>query len=86
MKSGIALLVIMTTSALMAATASASPAFQDGFVTGYTEVSGEGQTEIVNSNMDRWKGFTNTEVLYGKGAIDYFATGGRPGTNRNAER
>lgn len=76
MKSGIALLVIMTTSALMAATASASPAFQDGFVTGYTEVSGEGQTEIVNSNMDRWKGFTNTEVLYGKGAIDYFATGG----------
>jgi hypothetical protein len=76
MKSAIALLLVLTTSvAALATTASASPAFQDGFVTGYLDVSGEGQTEIVSTNLDRSKGFTNTEVLYGKGSIDYFSTG-----------
>ena len=69
MKSGIALLfILLVPILLLAATASASPAFQDGFVTGYLTVSGEGQTEIVSSNQDRWKGFTNTEVLFGKGS------------------
>jgi hypothetical protein len=76
MKSGIALLsILLVPILLLAATASASPAFQDGFVTGYLTVSGEGQTEIVSSNQDRWKGFTNTEVLFGKGSIEYFSTG-----------
>lgn len=65
----------LVTAAILATTAAASPAFQDGFVTGFLNVSGEGQTEIVSSNLDRWKGFTNTEVLYGKGSIDYFSTG-----------
>lgn len=76
MKRAIALLlVLMTSVAALATSASASPTFQDGFVTGYLNVSGDGQTEIVNTNLDRWKGFTNTEVLYGKGSIDYFTTG-----------
>jgi hypothetical protein len=76
MKSAIALLLVLTTSvAALATTASASPACQDGFVTGYLDVSGDGQTEIVSTNLDRSKGFTNTEVLYGKGSIDYFSTG-----------
>ncbi|HOO54784.1 MAG TPA: hypothetical protein PLM24_10675 [Methanothrix sp.] len=76
MKNAIALLLVLMTSVVaLAATASASPAFQDGFVTGYLTVSGDGQTEIVTTNLDRWKGFTNTEVLYGKGYIDYYATG-----------
>ena len=76
MKRGIALLLaVLIFVPVLATTCSASPTFQDGFVTGFLNVSGEGETEIVNSNMDRWKGFTNTEVLYGKGMIDYFATG-----------
>jgi hypothetical protein len=76
MKSAIGLLlVLMTSIAALTTTASASPTFQDAFVTGYLDVSGEGQTEIVSTNLDRWKGFTNTEVLYGKGSIDYYATG-----------
>ncbi|HII06329.1 MAG TPA: hypothetical protein HA349_03130 [Methanotrichaceae archaeon] len=76
MKSAIALLLVLMTSVVtLAMIASASPTFQDGFITGYLNVSGEGQTEIVSTNLDRWKGFTNTEVLYGKGSIDYFATG-----------
>jgi len=76
MKSAIGLLlVLMTSIAALATNASASPTFQDPFVTGYLDVSGEGQTEIVSTNLDRWKGFTNTEVLYGKGSIDYYATG-----------
>lgn len=76
MNGAIALLLVLITSvAALATTASASPTFQDGYITGYLDVSGEGQTEIVSTNLDRWKGFTNTEVLYGKGAIDYFSTG-----------
>lgn len=76
MKTSTALsLVLITSAAILTAAASASPAFQDGFVTGYLSFTGEGQTEIVSSNLDRWKGFTNTEVLYGKGSIDYFSTG-----------
>ena len=76
MKSAIALLlVLMTSIAALATNASASPTFQDGYITGYLEFSGDGQTEIVSTNLDRWKGFTNTEVLYGKGFIDYFSTG-----------
>ncbi|HPE64466.1 MAG TPA: hypothetical protein PLQ49_10200 [Methanothrix sp.] len=76
MKRAIALLlVLITVVAVLATAGSASPTFQDGFVTGFLNVSGEGETEIVNTNMDRVKGFTNTEVLYGKGIIDYFATG-----------
>ncbi len=76
MKSAIALLLVLIMSvAALATIALASPTFQDGFVTGYLNVSGDGQTEIVSTNLDRWKGFTNTEVLYGKGSIDYFATG-----------
>jgi hypothetical protein len=75
MKSAIALLLVLMTSVAMTTTAPASPTFQDGYITGYLEVSGDGQTEIVSTNLDRWKGFTNTEVLYGKGSIDYYATG-----------
>jgi hypothetical protein len=76
MNSAIALLLVLITSvAALATTASASPTFQDGYITGYLDVSGEGQTEIVSTNLDRWKGFTNTEVLYGTGSIDYYATG-----------
>ena len=75
MKSAIALLLVLMTSVALTTTASASPIFQDGYITGYLDVSGEGQTEIVSTNLDRWMGFTNTEVLYGKGSIDYFSTG-----------
>ena len=75
MKSAIALLLVLMTSGVLTTTAPASPTFQDGYITGYLEVSGDGETEIVNTNLDRWKGFTNTEVLYGKGFIDYFSTG-----------
>ncbi|MCR3884369.1 hypothetical protein P0O24_12140 [Methanotrichaceae archaeon M04Ac] len=75
MRNAIALCLSLMTAAILAVTAGASPAFQDGFITGYLEVTGEGQTEIVSSNIDRWKGFSNTEVLYGKGSIDYFSTG-----------
>ncbi len=75
MKSAIALLLVLISSVALTTVAPASPTFQDGYVTGYLEVSGDGQTEIVSTNLDRWKGFTNTEVLYGKGSIDYFSTG-----------
>ncbi|UEC42025.1 MAG: conserved exported protein of unknown function [Methanothrix sp.] len=76
MKTSTALsLVLIASAAILTVTASASPAFQDGFVTGFLSFTGEGQTEIVSSNLDRWKGFSNTEVLYGKGSIDYFSTG-----------
>lgn len=75
MKSAIAFLLVLMASVVLTTTASASPTFQDGYITGYLNVSGDGQTEIVSTNLDRWVGFTNTEVLYGKGAIDYFSTG-----------
>ncbi len=75
MKSAIALLLVLMTAVALTTTASASPIFQDGYITGYLDVSGDGQTEIVSTNLDRWMGFTNTEVLYGKGYIDYFSTG-----------
>jgi len=75
MKSAIAFLLVLVASVVLAATVSASPTFQDGYITGYLNVSGDGQTEIVSTNLDRWMGFTNTEVLYGNGAIDYFSTG-----------
>jgi len=46
-----------------------------GSMTGFLEVSGKGNTEIVETAMDRHTGFSRTEVLYSQGAIDYSAMG-----------
>jgi len=59
-------LVLMTILSLSAAS---------GDMIGFLEVSGKGESQIVNSALDRSTGFSRSEVLYGQGAIDYSAIG-----------